>query len=420
MFAIALLLVPSGTLFAQNASGSGESGRREIRSNQLSISLATPLFQLGLARGERWRSAIRMVNANPYPITIYASVSSFSQEGENGQPRFSFLDLTAISTTTNDLSGWITVPRGPILIPADSTGEIPVSINIPDDASPGGHYAAVLVGTQPPDLKGESGVAIGSVLSALFLVRVPGEVIEAGDIRDFYATRQFLDRPEVTLELRFENTGNVHIIPQGEIVIRNLWGKERGKIQINDTPNSGNVLPNSVRKFVFAWKGEAHTLEFGPYTAVVTLAYGTEVRKHLTRETTFWIVPWKPILATLLTLVLSLWVIVYAIRRYVRRVVAIERERLGIAPNAPPTREKVVLSIGMLARPIAREMERLSEVRKSQEHTRFVRLWAILRENAFFFFFVFTVLTMLSLLGWYFSQVLSEERAYEMREIHEP
>jgi hypothetical protein len=403
-----LVLIAPSVLFAQSNRG-----------NQMSLTLTPPLIQISIAPGSpEWKSSLRLVNGNPYPITIYARVVPFTPDGETGNPKFASFSET--ENLPGTLSSWVKVPKDPIVIRGDSTAEIPFSILVPADAPPGGHYAAILVGTEPEIKKGTSAVSIGSMLASLILVRVPGEVIEKGDIRDFYVTDSVVDTPKATFVIRFENSGNVHIVPRGEISIKNMWGKERGKILINDGDNFGNVLPNSTRKFEFVWTGEENAFEFGRYRAVATLSFGEEGKQSVYREIAFWIVPWKPITLALLFLVGFFWFASFAIRRYVRRALALERERLGMfgAPAAGTTRP-VAITAKALSTPIVREMADLSRSRAARQADNLTPYLAFVRKNALFFLFVLSLLAAIGLIGWYFMQVLEEERAFRVEVVRE-
>ena len=70
-------------------------------------------------------------------------------------------------------------------------------------------------------------------------------------------------------------------------------------IPINAQTHFGNVLPNSIRKFEFTWKGEQSLSDIGRYKAVVTLGYGIEGRKFQSSATYFWVIPVKSVLMVL-------------------------------------------------------------------------------------------------------------------------
>ena len=303
----------------------------------LSLSVTPTLFEMSAVPSQAWTSSIKVVNNNPQDLTVYASVVNFAPQGEHGQGKF--LPLFEEYNEGKTLAEWITISDEAFVIPSESGQSIPLSINIPDDASPGGHYAAIMIGTKPLQSDGSLHVQTAQVVTSLFFVRVAGEVIEKGAVRTFQAGSSFVDVPEINFEVRFENKGNVHLQPQGEIVITNMWGKERGIIPINKQTHFGNVMPNSIRKFNFAWKGEKSITDIGRYKASLALAYGADARQFATQETTFWIVPIKPVLLVLGSLFAILFLISWSIRSYVRRMLIMSGVQ-GYVPNSQRTTQE--------------------------------------------------------------------------------
>jgi len=344
--------------------------------NSLTLSVTPPLFQLSLDRGDFWASSIKIVNANPYELTVYASLVNFAAQGEGGQGTFTPL-LEEEGLDNYSLGNWVTVENGPIVIESGKSAEIPFSIRVPENAPPGGHYAAILVGTQPAaSPEGGSYISVSSLVSSLLFVRIKGDVVEDASIRDFFAEKTFYQEADVSFALRFENKGNVHLHPQGDIKIYNMWGKERGVIPVNQKTNFGNVLPESIRKFEFRWSGEPNTFEIGRYSAVASLTYGEDSRKNISQVTHFWIIPVKPVAAVLGTLLLFAAFLVFAIRRYIRRAIALEgvpgREPIlqeGVAgglPGAQPSHGTAQnMNLKTLAQPIVEGVMDLRSVRMS-------------------------------------------------------
>lgn len=391
--------------------------QEDARAGRLSMTLSPPLFQVALAPGDEWSSTINLTNANPYELTVYASVQNFSPKGEGGGAFF-YPSREMRSGGNRELASWMTLGEGPHVILPGESARIPFTVRVPKDAEPGGHYAAVLVGTQPGDSSGGAGMAVGSFLSSLFLVRIAGDVIEEGKIRDFFAERTFSDSQEATFHLRFENTGNVHIVPQGDIAIYNMFGKRRGQILINDANTFGNVLPESVRKFTFAWEGEKNFFDIGRYSAVATLIYGTESRKTEYRTTYFYVIPWIPLGSILGFLAIFAFIIRLSLRRYISRAILLERERLigdGVR-DADIPRE---FTLSALKRPIAegaRDMRSLvrgvppaitggaAPVPGRQAGRRYHAAAALF----------LGIIVGLGLIGWYFYQVFESERGYRV------
>ncbi len=285
----------------------------------LTLSISPSIFDMSANPGQEWRSSIRVINVNKYELTVYLDVVNFLPQGESGGGKF-------ISTLEGEQNGstiaeWFTISKEPVTILPEQSVEIPFSVNVPLDSTPGGHFAAILVGTKPTATEnGQSRVQTSQMVTSLFFARVAGDVIESGTIREFITTKKYLNSPEATFELRFENKGNVHLKPQGDIRITNMWGEERGVIPINQNSNFGNVLPDTVRKFIFTWKGEWSISDIGRYTAIATLAYGSDGRQFTNSRTSFWVIPYKLILGVLLGLAIFVSIVSWLIRLYIRHM----------------------------------------------------------------------------------------------------
>ncbi|MCR4286074.1 MAG: hypothetical protein NUW00_04235 [Candidatus Kaiserbacteria bacterium] len=299
------------------------------------LSVTPPLFQISALPGDVWQSSVKAVNGNPYPLTVYAEVVNFEATGEGGQGKFTPIPKDLVEKTT--LADWIVINNGPIVIPPEQTTDITFFADVPKNAAPGGHYAAIMISTEEPKGTGELAVLASQAVTSLLFLRVEGDVDEVGTIREFSLRDSFLDTPNAEFILRFENKGNVHLQPRGEIVISNMWGTERGTIPINYQTQYGNVLPKSIRNFSFSWSSDFRVTDIGRYKAEVTLAYGSDGIKSVSAISYFWVIPVKWTLITLGALAFIIWLIVLMVRAYVRRMLELAGVpvRQGGAVNEP-------------------------------------------------------------------------------------
>jgi hypothetical protein len=293
----------------------------------LSLSVTPTLFEMSAKPLQSWNSTVKVINNNPHELTIYANVVNFAPQGETGEGKF--IPVLEAATEGTTLAEWITLSKDPIAIPAEESVAIPLTVTVPEDATPGGHFAAILIGTRPLDTKAAFQVRTSQIVTSLFFVRIAGDVIENGTIREFRASKTFVSTPQADFEVRFENKGNVHLQPQGQILITNMWGKERGVIPINHQTHFGNVLPESIRKFEFSWRGEPSFSDIGRYKAELTLAYGDDSRKFLTSTSYFYVVPIKALAIVLGSLVAFVLLISWMIKAYVRRMLSLA----GVEPE---------------------------------------------------------------------------------------
>ena len=418
--------------------------------DSLAITLTPPLFQITQSPGTDWKSLLRVVNSNSYDITVNVKVQDFHPNGETGNPEFEEL-TKGTPEDAHRMSGWIEIPEGNITITHSTTAEIPFTVHVPLGADPGGHYAAIIVGTVASKTEG-SGSGVSSAIGSLMFMRVPGEVVEKGEIRDFYAAHEVVQSTDAKFVLRFENQGNVHLIPQGNIEITNMWGKVRGKMDINQSNTFGNVLPKSTRKFEFTWQGDASPFEVGRYKAVATLVYGLDGRQTVYRTVYFWIIPWKPVAMILGGLIFFLWFISWSVRRYIRNALQLEREWMEAHDlKQPVASEKPTSALGSasvmtfetLRRPLTltavdmRASQRgkqevietvatsvagmksvkgqLPSQKKAVKKSSPTMKWLSYNRSVVFFLLILAV--GFSLVGWYFVEVFQNERAYHVEQV---
>jgi len=288
----------------------------------LSITVSPTLFDITAAPGQVWQSELRIINSNLFDLTIYTENVNFGTDGETGRPNF--LKILESETQGETLAEWVSVEEGPILVRRQEAVSIPFSVIVPEKAPPGGHYAAILVGTRANESSdGLVGAQTAQFVSSLLFLRVDGEVTESGRIRSFRTDRNVSQTADIDFSLRFENTGNVHLLPRGEIQIFNMWGQSRGLIPVNQGANFGRVLQNSVRNFNFSWSGNISPLDIGRYKAIVTLSYGETESKFSDAVTYFWVIPFTAIGLILGTIILIGSIVVWLVKLYIRRMLSL-------------------------------------------------------------------------------------------------
>ena len=387
----------------------------------LTLSISPTLFDMTAEPGQSWKSNLRVVNVNSYDLTVYVEVVNFAPQGEGGDGRF--IPVFNAESDMSTLAQWFTISSDPVTVPAEQTVDVPFTVSVPIDASPGGHFAAILVGTRPIENKdNESRIQTAQIVTSLFFAKVAGDIVESGSIREFTTSDTYLDSPEVTFSMRFENKGNVHLQPQGEIKIFNMWGHERGILPINQNSNFGNVLPLSIRNFVLSWKGEWSISEIGRYRAIATLGYGTDARQFTTAETYFWVIPFKLISGILLGLLFFFITISWLVRMYIKHVLAmaginVDERRSQVTTSAAKLEVKQKRRAQLKFRaPIEAGILDLS-MRLGNSSTLSLRISAITKfVNHYRLFFggLLLAVTFFGIIIWYLISANTEHRPYEV------
>jgi len=293
-------------------------------SDGMKLTITPPLIKNNMNPGQLWKSAIKLVNNNPKEITVYTEVLDFKGGKNNGTVEFlekkEKINKDDDKVSTHLLSEWIIMDHEPIVIPAFKGKEIPFIIEVPENAEPGGHYAAILAGVNPPDKNiGGSAIQVSSLLASLILLKVQGDTIEEGKIRDFSTEKNIYPEANIDFNLRFQNTGNVHIQPQGEINIINMYGKEVAHLPINHKTEFGNTLPGDTRKWTYNWQKEKSILDMGRYRADLILSYGDLEKTTVNKSLYFWIIDFKILFSVLGTIFFILLLLFLSIKFYIKR-----------------------------------------------------------------------------------------------------
>jgi hypothetical protein len=277
--------------------------------------------------GEIIRQSIKVTNISGGRTTLYPYLKDFKAGGETGNP-----ELVEAGSEVYGLGAWIEISdikEGMDFEPGEEK-EISFTIRVPAETGPGGYYGAVIFGSVPPQarLRGEgeergAAIVVGQQTGCLVLLRISGEVNEDAMIREFSTDKDFYNAPfKIDFITRIYNLGNVHIRPQGTIEVKNMLGKKVKDIIINDA--NSNILPESIRRFDNSWEGE---LGFGRYTAQLVLSFGTSVpeggqgKQTIHDQTSFWIVPWKIIIPSILGLIFTFSLFFLFLKMYKNKAV---------------------------------------------------------------------------------------------------
>ena len=304
----------------------------------MAFTVSPPRVELFASPDQKIKDVIKIFNETDEAITVYTSTANFTaKEGAEGVPKF----LTP-EEKDGDLAEWIEIEEGPItLLPAERR-IIQYAVNIPDYADPGGHYAGIFFGTQVDLGEGATGAGLSGKTGVLVLLSVAGDIREEGVLEKFELKdeRSFYEHLPVNFVVGFENFGNVHLKPQGEIIVKNMFGRISASIDINKRKigSGANVLPGTVRHFEGSWiksdldenkeaqgfleklKVEKENFALGRYKADLNLIYGVN-NESAQSSIIFWVFPWHLMLVSLVVIIILLVSVILLIKKYNRWIV---------------------------------------------------------------------------------------------------
>ena len=279
-----------GLVFALLFSANNASAQ-QIEGAGVGISPLT--FELTANPGDEINNQIKVYNPSNSTIGIRMTVEDFAVSGEAGQVK-----VEPAETETYSLATWITFEPNEFILAPGEFRMVDFKISVPQLAEPGGHYGAVLAGTTGVSGGEFTGAAVAGRVGSLVLLNVSGETKEALTVKEFNTSKSYFQYGPVDFDIRFENSGTVHVKPKGYITITNWLGRKIADIPLPEN----NVLPSSVRKMEASWNGK--WLLNGKYTATLVGSYGSSNIPLTPTVITFWAFPWKEGLGVLAIMIL--------------------------------------------------------------------------------------------------------------------
>jgi hypothetical protein len=284
---------------------------------------------------------LRVKQGNPESEKLKVSLMKFAAYGDAGKPRLEDRG------PNDDYFDWVTFDKSTFDAPSNVWQTIKMTINVPKSAQFGYYYAVVFT-RAGDDTKPDKGAAIagGTAVLVLLDAKVPNAKRKI-DLVSFAAGHRVYEFLPSHFNILFHNSGNVHLVPAGDIFIKQ-GSKIVATLPING--EGGNILPQSNRIFQQDWTdgfpyfkqrtkdgkvvqkngkpvmdltydfSKLSHIRFGKYSAQLEAVYDNGVRDEpLEAAISFWVIPWKLILVLILILALVGTGIFFLVRTIVRR-----------------------------------------------------------------------------------------------------
>lgn len=245
-------------------------------------------------------------NNNETTVTAHLRALDFKALDESGGVAFTGLRADENSAQYG-LSSWLTFNKDTVVIAPGQTEKVTAIVTNRDSLGPGGHYGAIVVTPdKSEDAVDANRVEILPALSTLVLAKKLG-----GERYDLKLNSTSFDKSGLSfpgkVTLRFQNDGNVHVVPRGTVIIRDPLGKEVSKTNIN--ADSGVILPQSFRKYPNNLSSLARAWLPGRYQVEINWRYDGKEETTST-SASFWYIGWGAYLLVLAMLIIvgCLWI----------------------------------------------------------------------------------------------------------------
>jgi len=293
-----------------------------FRSSAFGVSPAT--IDLSGNRGEVLESSFSVVNESAVEQIYYLSVIKFESRQGSNAPRF-----IPFNEDHSGFPEWISFEQPSFAVPARSKVDVPLKIALPADVIASGYYAAVLVSNTPSEVVATNGATTNAQTAVLLFLSINGKTDETLALLTYETpdvNSVIKELVGLNYEFSVQNQGNVHVVPKGNVIVRDIFGRVLAKKEINE--KNSRVLPLTTRTF----KGVLETVEnqgflatatrqlqnlaVGPVTVSLELTYGAS-EKMITETKNLWIIPTELLLLGLLiaTSLLVGWKVAFYKRR---------------------------------------------------------------------------------------------------------
>ena len=296
-------------------------GAQEQPKNERAVKFyVSPLkMEMPVAPGGSLTEQVTIINQFPTPLTIRAYVMDYEINVDN---RFEFFPP---GYETYSCANWITLSEPNFTLAGNEEKKVALTVNVPQDAEPSGHYAVVFFESVGKPLgENTTGVVTQGRIGTLVLQSSPGEAKRSGEIEEFRVPKYVWSTPKNFLfggtqpvrgDMVFENKGNVHLNLECKFEIQG----GNGKTVYATDPERITILPKTKRRLDFDWD-KAPT--FGKFKAVLKTSYSdTENSKTQFETKTFYIIPLRAVLITLIVIILVIGITIFAYKFGKKRAV---------------------------------------------------------------------------------------------------
>ncbi|GAA2609355.1 WxL protein peptidoglycan domain-containing protein [Paractinoplanes durhamensis] len=210
-------------------------------------------FFLDAGAGQTVKESVRVANLGKSPKSFYVyGADAYNTTRDGG------FALRTRDETQNDLGTWVKVAATRVTVPAETQADIPFTITVPKNATPGDHVGGIVAMEAEAGVTGEAEgatVQIQRAVAARVYLRVPGTVVPGLAVP---SVKLDLDAPLLptgargALDYRIANVGNVHLVPATTVKATGLFGHH---VELAGSRPTGDFVPGAEGNFAMKASG---------------------------------------------------------------------------------------------------------------------------------------------------------------------
>lgn len=305
----------------------------------LDLTVSPVAINLSTKPGEAVETEVKVQNKAIGPEYLQIDLAKFRADESGARPEL--LDIEP----GDEFANWVSFSEQEFVVNPGEWKKIKVTFAPPADAALG-YYLTLIFNRQSIITPGLRETVVTGAPAILMLVDVdsPNAKREL-QLVEFVADQSFYEYLPVEFTVRVHNTGNIHIVPTGDIFIDRGQQHDVAILSLNE--GASNILAASERDYVVKWgdgfpvweeasqDGEIvlddegnpqrvlkwdftspfSKIRFGKYTAHLLMVYDNGERDvPIEAAISFWVIPWRLILITFVIILLPA-AVVYVIMR---------------------------------------------------------------------------------------------------------
>lgn len=270
--------------------------------------VSPPIIDLEVAARDIISETITLKNPTGSLMRVYPSVHNIAID-EGGV--IEVFEHAVDVDRTNTVTSWIEISRSRIEIAPGDTKEIPVTFRLHPEVEPGEYHALIGFSVASNKIQAQEKVLSGQSPSAIVRLAVGQNKTTKLSLEQFVVDRFVIDTKNGEALYAIKNTGELDVVPEGEIVFYDTRGIEVGAVSLDGAVDL--LKPNQEKLYTAAVPED---LRLGKYKAFLTLQYGTDNTASLTDTSFFYVMPWLPMLIIFGSILLfCILVVIYVYRR---------------------------------------------------------------------------------------------------------
>ncbi len=260
------------------------------------IEVSPPSQEVAADPGKTVTVKAKVRNPGATALNIEARLEDFTAKGDQGQ-------VELLANSPYSITSWTKISPDKFTLAPGEQKEVEATVNVPSSAA-GGRYGSFVFKVVPENVD-KNATAVSQEIASLFLVKVSGPVSEKVTLKEVSAPA-FSEFGPVTLDLKFQNEGNIHVKTFGLVNVKDMFGNKVADIVVPGT----NVFPGAERAVKAELKNK---LLFGQYTATALMYYGAQ-NQNVSASTTFVVFPLR-----LAAIILAALFVLYLMRKRLKK-----------------------------------------------------------------------------------------------------